>query len=82
MSCTQTIRCDRCRNPLPERGARARSVLTFEGEEYTVKSFIESRGTGNLDLCEPCLAVVLVQYARLIAQDLMDTAARAPARAA
>ncbi len=82
MSCTQLIHCDRCGRELGERGARARSVLVVEGVEYAVKSVIEAREIGVLDLCEPCMAVVLVQWARLIAQELLGVAAGALPKAA
>jgi hypothetical protein len=82
MSAIQYVQCDRCGCELPERGARLRSEVKLEGAAYKLSTIIEEVGRGYTDLCEVCMAVVLMQYARLIAQDLMEMAARAKPRKA
>lgn len=77
MSATTIVHCDRCGDELPCRGARTTSKLRVEGFEYEIRTSIEDRGLGMTDLCEGCEAVVLVQYARLIWQDLAEVAKRA-----
>lgn len=70
MSLEQTIRCDRCGQQLSERGAFARSEVRFDRETYLIKSSVVARSTTLTDLCETCLAAVLVMFSRLILQDL------------
>jgi len=70
MSCEQTIRCDRCGDQLSERGAFARSEVRVGQDTYLIKSSIMMRGTAMTDLCEACLAAVIVTFGRLILQDL------------
>ena len=81
MSATTIVHCDRCGVELFCRGARITSKLRVEGFAYELRTSIEDRGLGGgTDLCDACEAVILVQYARLIWQDLAEKAKGAKGR--
>ena len=60
MSLTQYIRCDRCGTELTERGARASCRVQMGDSIYLTKIIVEGEHRSLTDLCEMCMALVLV----------------------